>query len=117
MSTARSARIPIAIYLKVQQEEVDSPLNVQGAIEEFGHNPDRSEKWLHYIHCGRAEEFAAIHSDEHIYFTGLAADCDPMALSEEQREALLLATWEMWRDLFARYSWLRERLSGEGSMI
>lgn len=99
----RTARIPIETYLDVQKREVLSPLNSWGAGEEVGHPPDPNEMLWHYLHIGRVYVFAAIHGDDHIYYTGLVIDCDPLDLPLDLMEAALQAHWEFWQDLFAKY--------------
>ena len=90
--------VPLDEYLKVQSTEVDSPLNEQGAGEEFHRPPDRNDRWLHYIHVGRAAAMQNIHSQLNLWATGERLGLDPLTLSVEQREAELQKTYRLWKE-------------------
>ena len=95
---ATKVAVPLDEYVKVQQTEVESSLNRQGAGEQFGHTPTRNELWLHYIACGRAAEMQSIHSPLNVWATGQRLGRDPMALPLEEREKALQETFRLWKE-------------------
>src|SRR3989338_5262742 len=94
----RSAHISLAEYIAAEVKEAESPLNTWGAGEEFNRPPDRNERWLHYIHSGRAAEMEDIHSDLNLWATGLRLGIDPMTLLPEEREKELQETFLLWQE-------------------
>ncbi len=115
MGALRSAAIPIADYLAIQEAEVTSDLNGLGAYQEFGHPPDGNERWLHYIHCGRAGQIAEAHSDDNLWYTGQTIGCNPMSLPSALREAVLLVHYEMWLDIVAKWRLTHPKTTAEDS--
>jgi hypothetical protein len=112
----RSERIPLAWYLLQQLREVLSDLNRWCTGEALRREPTMSELWDHYIDCGRAEQFADIHSDMNIWSAGKTIGCDPLSLPEEIQEAILFAVWDLWQELLAKYPHQCEHVLTEDSV-
>ncbi|OGY52524.1 MAG: hypothetical protein A3J59_04265 [Candidatus Buchananbacteria bacterium RIFCSPHIGHO2_02_FULL_56_16] len=102
----RSQLIPLRDYAAAQLEEIDSPLNEWGAGQEFGHQPDRLERLLHYINCSREKQFCVAHSDENIWYASQALGCNVTALSPVLRERVLIAFYDFWQE--AKTSWQQQ---------
>lgn len=98
----RSKMIPLPEYLRSQMDEIESALNRWGAGEEFDHDPeDRNERWLHYIHVGRAFDMAEIHSDPIVEATQSRVD-GLMQLDRKEREAELQKTFQIVMSVIGR---------------
>ena len=102
-AVCRSKSIPLPEYLAAEFEEINSSLNEWGAGQEFGHPPDDFERSLHYIHCRRAEEFCAAHSDDNIWYASQALNCDVTKLNPTLREKVLIAFFDLWHEVIKNW--------------
>jgi hypothetical protein len=109
----------LAFKNELQKSELRDFLNRNGTREEFMISPEEETDYLrimHYIHCGRAKEigdmFDEIHSELNVFGADQVIGGDALELPALQREAILLAVWEFWRDLFRQYPEACRHLAG-----